>query len=76
MHVDIALFWKISPRFAQKICSLCFALHVAFLHIQFHHDKLGTSPTKFMVFWDVEWFSLLDVSEEPSAVLFRIEEPS
>jgi len=30
-----------------------------------------------MVFWDVEWYSLIDVSEEPSAdLLFRIEELS
>jgi hypothetical protein len=29
-----------------------------------------------MVFWDVEWYSLIDVSEEPPAVLFRIEELS
>jgi len=46
------------------------------LLILFHHDKLGTSPTKFMVFWNVEWYSLIDVSEEPSSVLIRIEELS
>jgi hypothetical protein len=29
-----------------------------------------------MVFWDVEQYSLIDVSEEPSAAICRVEELS